>query len=117
MKNNMGTRLWNRSIDLLMYADDIVLLSPSEEGLKKHLRSLEEFCKQWKLEVNIDKTLGKSQDHCHLSHSRVWSWKWYRHTNIWECGSQQTVFIIKLSKPRPTKGRRLYLHYKDCLQS
>lgn len=55
-KNNMGTRLWNRSIDLLMYADDIVLLSPSEEGLKKHLRSLEEFCKQWKLEVNIDKT-------------------------------------------------------------
>ena len=39
---NMGSRLWNRSIDLLMYADDIILMSPSEEGLKKHLRSLEE---------------------------------------------------------------------------
>ena len=36
VKNNMGTRLWNRSIDLLMYADDIVLMSPSEEGLKKN---------------------------------------------------------------------------------
>ena len=55
-KNKMGTTLWNRPIDLLMYADDIVLMSSSEEGLRKHLRSLEEFCKEWKLEVNIDKT-------------------------------------------------------------
>ena len=55
-KNKMGTRLWNRPIDLLMYADDIVLMSSSEEGLRKHLRSLEEFCEEWKLEVNIDKT-------------------------------------------------------------
>ena len=39
-----------------MYADDIVLMSSSEEGLRKHLRSLEEFCEDWKLEVNIDKT-------------------------------------------------------------
>ena len=52
----MGTRLWNRPIDLLMYTDDIVLMSSSEEGLRKHLRSLEESCKEWKLEVNIDKT-------------------------------------------------------------
>ena len=48
-KNKMGTRLWNRPIDLLMYADDIVLMSSSEEGLRNHLRSLEEFCKEWKL--------------------------------------------------------------------
>ena len=39
-----------------MYTDDIVLMSSSEEGLRKHLRSLEESCKEWKLEVNIDKT-------------------------------------------------------------
>ena len=56
VKNKMGTTLWNRPIDLLMYADDIVLMSSSEEGLRKHLRSREEFCKQWKLEVSIDKT-------------------------------------------------------------
>ena len=115
-KNKMGTRLWNRPIDLLMYADDIVM-SSSEEGLRKHLRSLEEFCKEWKLETKPKYApLGKNQDYWYLSHLRVLTWKWYRHTNIWECGSQQTVFIIKLSKPRPTKGRRLYLHYKDCLQ-
>ena len=43
----------NVAIDLLMYADDIVLMSSNEEGLRKHLRSLEEFCKQWK---SVDKT-------------------------------------------------------------
>jgi len=39
-----------------MYADDIALMSSSEEGLRKHLRPLEEFCDQWKLMVNIAKT-------------------------------------------------------------
>ena len=34
-KNKMGTRLWNRPIDLLMYADDIVLMSSSEDGVEK----------------------------------------------------------------------------------
>ena len=36
----------DQPIDLLMYADDIVLMCSSEEGLRKHLKSLEEFCKQ-----------------------------------------------------------------------
>ena len=54
-KNKTGTTLGNRPIDLLMYADDITM-SSSEEGLRKHLRPLEEFCDQWKLMVNIAKT-------------------------------------------------------------
>ena len=56
VKNKTGTTLGNRPIDLLMYADDITLMSSSEEGLRKHLRPLEEFCDQWKLMVNIAKT-------------------------------------------------------------
>jgi len=39
-----------------MYADDIALMSSSEEGLRKHLRPLKEFCDQWKIMVNIAKT-------------------------------------------------------------
>ena len=55
-KKKIGTRLWNRPIDLLMYADDIVLMSSSQEGLSRnYLRSWVD-CKQWKLEVNIDNT-------------------------------------------------------------
>jgi len=57
VKNKTGTTLGNRPIDLLMYADDIAMMSSSEEGLRlKHVRPLEEFCDQWKLMVNIAKT-------------------------------------------------------------
>ena len=56
VKNKTGTTLGNSPIDLLMYADDIALMSSSEEGLRKHLRPLEEYCDQWKLMVNIAKT-------------------------------------------------------------
>ena len=44
-----------RVLDLLMYADDIVLIS-SATGLKKHLHTLQSFCKDWKLNMNTDKT-------------------------------------------------------------
>ena len=39
-----------------MYADDIILLSSSREGLQKRLNSLGMFCKDWCLDVNICKT-------------------------------------------------------------
>ena len=39
-----------------MYADDIVILSSSREGLQRRLDKLESFCKDWCLDVNIDKT-------------------------------------------------------------
>ena len=45
-----------RVLDLLMYADDIVLISSSATGLKNHLHTLQSFCKDWKLNVNTDKT-------------------------------------------------------------
>ena len=45
VKIKTGATLGNRPIDLLMYADDIALMSSSEKGLRKHLRPLEElFC-------------------------------------------------------------------------
>ena len=66
----MGTTLGNSPIDLLMYADDIVLMSLSEEGLRKHEIS-GEFCDQWKLMVNKEKPkyvpLGKSRSLSHFS--------------------------------------------------
>ena len=39
-----------------MYADDIVLLSKSAEGLQNALNCLSEFCLRWSLKVNINKT-------------------------------------------------------------
>jgi len=41
---------------VLMYADDTVLLSDSAAGLQKALNSLEQYCKDWRLNVNCSKT-------------------------------------------------------------
>ena len=50
---------------LLLYADDIVIMSETEEGLKHGLCLLENYCDRWKLTVNATKTkvmiLGKEE--------------------------------------------------------
>ena len=39
-----------------MYADDLILLSETKEGLQKLLDKMEIYCNKWKLDVNIKKT-------------------------------------------------------------
>ncbi len=41
---------------ILMYADDTVLLCDSEDGMRRTLLALEEYCDNWKLKLNCDKT-------------------------------------------------------------
>ena len=48
--------LGDREFACLMYADDIVLLSNSSEGLQNLLDKFNSFCVKWDLTVNIDKT-------------------------------------------------------------
>ena len=46
----------NNRIDCLLYADDVILLSNLQKGLQSKLDSLELFCKEWCMSVNISKT-------------------------------------------------------------
>ena len=39
-----------------MYADDLVLMPRSESGLQILLNRLGEYCRKWRMEVNIEKT-------------------------------------------------------------
>ena len=41
---------------LLLFADDLVLLADSESGLQNSMDRLDEFCKTWDLKINIEKT-------------------------------------------------------------
>ncbi len=41
---------------VLMYADDIIIMSGSEAALQKALTHMHEYCKKWQLEVNNDNT-------------------------------------------------------------
>ena len=40
----------------LIYADDVLLLSESKEGLQSCLDSLQVYCVYWKLKINIEET-------------------------------------------------------------
>jgi hypothetical protein len=44
------------SVNYLLYADDIVLLSESKSGLQNCLNILEIYCCNWKLQVNVEKS-------------------------------------------------------------
>ena len=48
--------LANLKVQLLLFADDLVLLADSEAGLKKSMEHLDKFCKEWELRLNIKKT-------------------------------------------------------------
>ena len=46
----------NRSLHCLLYADDVILLSKSPEGLQSKIDMLHQYCQNWCLTVNTNKT-------------------------------------------------------------
>jgi hypothetical protein len=46
----------NTPLHCLMYADDVILLSTSPEGLQQKTNILEQYCNDWCLSLNISKT-------------------------------------------------------------
>ena len=51
-----GLNLNGTEIKGLLYTDDLVLLSPTKEGLQQHLNPLHTFCQSWVQTVNPKKT-------------------------------------------------------------
>ena len=56
MSNPSPTDLDGLLISTLLYADDLVLLSLTKEGLQACLDTLSKYCKSWKLQINISKS-------------------------------------------------------------
>ena len=55
--SNIGVILEeNLLVNILLYADDIVLLAENEEDLQSLLFIVECWCKKWRLEINLTKT-------------------------------------------------------------
>ena len=48
----------------MLYADDLVMLSKSKNGLQDNLDSLSEYCKENDLSVNLNKTKVLSFNNC-----------------------------------------------------
>ena len=53
---NCGVNLDGTIISVLLYADDIVLIAPTEENLQLMLDTMNSRCRKWKLTVNQEKT-------------------------------------------------------------
>ena len=51
-----GIPLIDTEVKCLLFADDLVLLSPTREGLQQHLDLLHKFSQTWALTVNLTKT-------------------------------------------------------------
>ena len=45
-----------KKVNALMYADDLILLSDTKEGLQKQIDKMSDYCYKWKLTVDIKKT-------------------------------------------------------------
>ena len=52
----MSPKLVESKVGSLLFADDLVILSESKEGLQNSVNNLGVFCDDWKLTLNIDKT-------------------------------------------------------------
>ena len=51
-----GLSMGDTTIKCLLYADYLILLSPTREGLQQSLEILDNFCKNWALKINHQKT-------------------------------------------------------------
>ena len=54
--NCPGVVLENQSLNCLMYADDLLVISPSPEGLQQSLDVIHKHAQDWKLKVNAKKS-------------------------------------------------------------
>ena len=51
-----GVKLSTRDVEVLMFADDMVLMAESAEGLQKNLGVMSEALRRWELKVNWKRT-------------------------------------------------------------
>ena len=53
---DMGSKIQDIIIKLLMFADDTAIFSETIEGLQEGINKVSEYCKKWGITVNVTKT-------------------------------------------------------------
>ena len=81
-------------VKILMYADDVVLIADSPNELQRHITALNKFCKQWKMNVNIDKTkVMVFRKGGRLRHDE----KWFLNGKVIECVKSYKYLGVNVS--------------------
>ena len=55
-ESELGINLDNLNFSILLYADDMAVISDSEEKLQKMLDIMHEWCNKWRIKINCSKT-------------------------------------------------------------
>ena len=55
-KSGLGVKVGNMTISSLAYADDIVLVAPTQASLQQMINITHQWCHKWRMQVNITKT-------------------------------------------------------------
>ena len=55
-QENLGINVSDKNISILLYADDMAIMSDSEQNLQKKLYIVSEWCNKWRIKVNCKKT-------------------------------------------------------------
>ena len=53
---NLGVQVGDEIVNILLYADDLIILAKSEAGLQLMLNKCTDWCHQWRLTINVQKT-------------------------------------------------------------
>jgi hypothetical protein len=53
---NLGVDICDVKFSILLYADDIVLISPNENDLQLMLTCMADWCRKWRLKLNVEKS-------------------------------------------------------------
>ena len=114
-------------VRILLYADDIVLLSESEHDLQKHLNALDDFCTQRGLVVNLAKTKvlifhmsSRVRSKCHLTlfDKLVEVVGSYVYLGVTFCARSGKFLMTQATKDRLTRGyASLSLLERQCHQA
>ena len=63
-----------RCLDSLLYADDVVLLADSVEDLQSAIETVDLFCRQWRININLGKSKAMVIPASGTAESEEWKW-------------------------------------------
>ena len=53
---NVGVKVGERRVPILLYADDVAIISETETDMQAMLNVVREWCNKWNMSVNLTKT-------------------------------------------------------------
>ena len=56
-EKEVGVKFGDCMVSALLYADDIVLTAPDVNELQESIKVVEEWCKEWRMTLNIGKNM------------------------------------------------------------